>query len=114
MDTDGASVSAGNEQASCGAKIGTESVGERKIDVRINPPRPMQDVLVVGRPGTAKPVPLAYLCLEDIESVTGVAVLDRRGGLVAKLLDCLNEKTASRAVHLMPTDCDTSGTGHKL
>jgi len=110
MDTDGITVSAGNERASHGAKIGTESVGERKMDVRINPPRPMQNVHVLGWPGTAQPIPLACMCLEDIEFGTGVAVLDRRGGLVAELLDCLDEKTASRAVHLMPTDCDTRGS----
>jgi hypothetical protein len=109
MDTDGATTSAGDEQASCGAKIRTESAGERKIDMRVNPPPRRVQNHVVGRPGTAKRIPLACMCLEYVASGAGVAAFDRGDGLVAKLLDCLNEKSVSRAVHLVPGDCETGG-----
>lgn len=107
MNTDGASVPAGNEQASCGQQIGSAGVGRSKIDIPINIDRHMQHVHFFGKPGSGKAGLLERMLLKAIESGAGV-VHDGCAGTVAKLEKCLDDQALSPVVHLTPTDYETS------
>lgn len=81
-----------------GGRLGLTHTGARPLPVRIEPAARCRHVYAIGATGTGKSTMLAHMIRQDIESGSGVCVVDPHGDLVAEVLRTYPEHRAQDLV----------------